>query len=68
MKQIGLALQMYHTNHDTLPPAALTNRGYPNPPGSTIDQTPSNDPNSLGRGVYINYLGMLLPYVERQRC
>lgn len=66
MKQIGLALQMYHTTHNTLPPVALTNRGYPNPPGTAIDQTPSNDPNSLGRGVYINYLGLLLPYVEQQ--
>jgi hypothetical protein len=66
VKQIGLGLQMYHTTHGTLPPIALTNRSYPNTPGTTIDQTPSNDPNSVGRGVYINYRGMLLPYVEQQ--
>ncbi len=66
MKQIGLGLQMYHTTHGVLPPTALTNRGYPNPPGATIDQTPSNDTATVGRGVYINYLGMILPYVEQQ--
>lgn len=66
IKQISVALQNYHDIYKVLPPTALIGRGYPNPPGTAIDQTPSNDTANTGRGLYINYLGMLLPFVEQQ--
>jgi len=64
LKQIGLALHNYQGVQRVCPPTALT--AYTGAGGATIDQTPSNDTTVVIRGVYINYLGMLLPYVEQQ--
>lgn len=60
MRQIGLALQGYHQHIEVLPPACIGNAVG----GCTVDMSPSDDVNN-GRGCRLNYLALLLRYLEQ---
>ena len=62
LKQVGLALHNYHDVNQMFPPAMIG--ALLSPRGLPVDWSVSDDPNN-NRGVYINYLGLLLPYLDQ---